>query len=432
MKRLNRLARARPAQARGPGPPPGVEAELTLAEMGARGDAVARLDGARVYAPFTLPGERVRARVMGERAEVLEFLAESPERVDAPCRLFGICGGCQLQHWEEGARLAWKRDEVVRALARRRVEAEVEPALAAWGEGRRRATLHAERVGRRVALGFMERGGARIQALEACPALAPALEAALPALVELGALFAPPRGEVTLACFIGVSGIDVNLKGAGRLLARDREVLERAAKIAEAHDLARISLDGDTVIMRRRPIVRMGEVLVDPPPGAFLQPTFAGEAAIAALVMPALQGAKRIIDLFSGCGPFALRAAAIAPTHAVDSEAPMLEALKRAADAANLNVTVERRDLFRTPVAALEMKRFDAAILDPPRAGARLQTEQLAASKITRIASVSCDPATFARDARILIDAGFRLTRVTPIDQFRWSAHIEIVGAFER
>jgi 23S rRNA (uracil1939-C5)-methyltransferase len=279
----------------------------------------------------------------------------------------------------------------------------------------------------------MERGGARIQSLSACPALAPALERALPALAALAEIFTPMRGEITLACFTSETGVDVNVKGAGRIAARERARLEEAAAIAATHDLARVSLDVEPLVERRRPRVRMGEALVEPPPGAFLQPTVAGEAAIAALVLPALAGARRVVDLFSGCGPFALRAAAAAPVHAVDSDAAMLAALKRAADAAGLHpVSVERRDLFRTPAAALEMKRFDAAILDPPRAGARLQAEQIAASRIARVASVSCDPATFARDARVLVDAGFRLSRVTPVDQFRWSAHIEIVGAFER
>ncbi|MGE0828156.1 MAG: class I SAM-dependent RNA methyltransferase [Hyphomonadaceae bacterium] len=439
MKRTNRFARARHRSVDG-GHARVREAEaaervLTLAEMGARGDAVGRLGPASFYAPFSLPGEEVRARCVGDRAEILEILHESPERVPAPCAHFGRCGGCQLQHWAEAPYLAWKRDQVALALKKRGVEIEVAPIIQAWGEGRRRAALHAERAGRRVALGFVERGGARIAPIDACPVLTPALQGALPAIRAVAELFAPSRGEITLAALESETGIDLNVKGAGRAGGLDRAALEAAADVADAGDLARLSLDGEPLVARRTPLLTMGEARVAPPPGAFVQATRAGEEALGKFVADALRGAERVIDLFSGCGTFALRCASFAETHAVEGDEVMLRALKAAADAAGGRVkavTTERRDLLRTPVSALEMKRFDAVVLDPPRSGARLQAEQIGASRASRVASVSCDPPTFARDARVLIDAGFKLTRVTPIDQFRWSPHIEIVGAFER
>jgi len=437
MKRQNRLSRARPsARATDRAPvPAGVEATLAFGEVGARGDAVSHHQDRPIYAPFVLAGEEARVRVLGERAEVLEIVRESAERQAPVCPHFGRCGGCQLQHWREEPYLAWKRELVVRALARRGVTADVAPIVPAWGEGRRRAAFHGERVRRGVALGFVERGGARIAAIETCPVLTRNLQTAIPAIRKVAELFAPARGEVSLTCLDSETGVDVNVKGAGRAMALDRARLEEAADIADVGDLARLSIDGEQIIQRRAPWLSMGATVVTPPPGAFVQATRAGENALAARVVEALRGAERVVDLFSGCGTFALRIAEFAQTQALEGDAAMLDALKRAADAAGgavRDVVVTRRDLLRTPISALELKHFDAAVLDPPRAGARLQTQQLAASKISRIASVSCDPATFARDAKILIDAGFALDEVTPIDQFRYTAHVELVGVFTR
>jgi len=201
---------------------------------------------------------------------------------------------------------------------------------------------------------------------------------------------------------------------------------------AIAASFARVTCDDALLAQHQRPELKIGRARVTPPPGAFTQPTAEGEALLAARALDAIAGGARVLDLFSGLGAFALRAAEHAEVWALDGDAEMLAALKAGADGAQLAVQVTRRDLLRTPLAALEMKRFDAAIFDPPRAGARLQTAELARSRLARIAAVSCDAATFARDARALIDAGFKLTRVSPIDQFRFSPHVEIVGAFER
>ncbi|MBI1187984.1 MAG: RNA methyltransferase [Alphaproteobacteria bacterium] len=432
---MNRLSRARPAGRAERAAPVGAEAVLAFGEIGARGDAAARHNDRPVYAPFLLPGEEARVRVLGERAELMEILQESAERQGPVCPHFGRCGGCQLQHWREGPYLGWKRELVVKAMARRGVEAEVLDVVPAWGVGRRRAAFHAERARRGVALGFVERGGARITPIEACPVLTRNLQTALPAVRKVAELFAPPRGEASLTCLDTDAGVDVNVKGAGRALALDRARLEAAVDIADVGDLARLSIDGDQIIQRRQPMLTMGDARVTPPPGAFVQATRAGEDALAERVVAALGGAGRVADLFSGCGTFALRIAAFAPVHALEGDAAMLEALKHAADGAGgalRDVTTQRRDLLRTPFSALELKHYDAVVLDPPRAGARLQTQQIAASKVSRVASVSCDPATFARDARILIDAGFALGPVTPIDQFRYTAHVEVVGVFTR
>ena len=410
------------------------ERELALIEMGARGDTLAD-DGAgrSIYAPYGLPGERVRVRLTGDRAELLEVLAPSSERQAPACRHFGRCGGCQLQHWNEAPYLAWKRERVVEALVKRGLTVDVAPTIPAWGAGRRRAAFHADL--RSGAMSFVERGGAQLIGIAECPVLTPGLEAAALKLAPIARLFAPRRGDITLHCLETAEGVDVAIKGAGYAGALDRKILESAAAAAEAAYLSRLSVNGEPIVTRARPTVRMGRAVVAPPPGAFLQPTALGEETLAVLAMQALAGAKRVVDLFSGIGTFALRAAEFAEVQAAESDVEMLAALKQAADGAAgalKEVTTLRRDLLRTPLSSLEMKRFDAAIIDPPRSGAKLQIEQIARAPVRKLAYISCDPSSFARDVRVLIDHGFSLTRVTPVDQFRWSPHVEIVGAFER
>ncbi|MGD9815759.1 MAG: class I SAM-dependent RNA methyltransferase [Hyphomonadaceae bacterium] len=436
MKRTSRLGRARPTGAQTRDPPVSEERVLEVAAMGARGDSTAEGERGPIYAPFALPGERIRARVTGDRAELLEVLAASAERQEAVCRHFGRCGGCQLQHWREAPYLAWKRDLVVQAMAKRGLGgAVVDAAIPAWGAGRRRAAVHAARERGQVRIGFIERGGARLTLIAHCPVLAPELEAVVLKLGPLAELTLPQRGEITLQCLLTDSGVDVAIKGAGRVDLLHRAALEKLSAIADALNLARLSIDGEPIVERAKPMLRMGLALVAPPPGAFLQPTALGEETLARLALEALAGAKRVIDLFSGIGTFALRAAEFAEVLAAESDAEMLAALKRAADGAGgalKEVQTLRRDLLRTPLSSLEMKKFDAAVIDPPRSGAKLQAEQIARAPIRRLAYVSCEPASFARDVKVLVEHGFTLTRITPVDQFRWSPHVEIVGALER
>jgi 23S rRNA (uracil1939-C5)-methyltransferase len=440
MKRLNRLARARPAQARraqkGPSSVASEERVLEVAAMGARGDSTADGPDGVVYAPYALPGESIRARVAGGRAEVVEILKASADRQDAACRHFGRCGGCQLQHWKQEPYLAWKREQVVHALNKRGLGgAVVEPTIAAWGQGRRRAAFHAARQNGQVRIGFIERGGARLTPIAQCPALAPQLEALALKLAPLAELALPSRGEITLHCLLTDAGVDVAIKGAGRAELLHRAALESLSAMATQLDLARLSIDGEPIVERAKPLVRMGRAMVAPPPGSFLQPTLMGEETLARLTLEALKGASRVIDLFSGVGTFALRVAEQAEVLAAESDAEALAALKKAADGAGgalKQVTTLRRDLLRTPMSSLEMKKFDAAVIDPPRSGARLQAEQIARAPIRRLAYVSCDPASFARDVKVLVEHGFTLTRITPVDQFRWSPHVEVVGAMER
>jgi 23S rRNA (uracil1939-C5)-methyltransferase len=238
-----------------------------------------------------------------------------------------------------------------------------------------------------------------------------------------------------MQCLLTDAGIDISIKGAGRVDLLHRAALENLIAEANALNLARLSFDGDPIIERAKPTLRIGKATVSPPPGAFLQPTASGEETLARLTLEALHGAKRVVDLFSGIGTFALRIAEHAEVLAAEGDADMLAALKKAADGAGgalKEVSILRRDLLRTPLSSLEMKKFDAAVIDPPRSGARQQAEQIARAPIRKLAYVSCDPASFARDVKVLIEHGFTLTKITPVDQFRWSPHVEVVGALER
>jgi 23S rRNA (uracil1939-C5)-methyltransferase len=437
MKRQNRLSRARPAAAGASQTRTTPEERiLAISAMGARGDATAEGNDGPIYAPYALPGEQVRARITGHRAEVLEVLEASAQRQVPLCRHFGRCGGCQLQHWREDAYLDWKRDQVREALARRGFGAvEVDPVIPAWGEGRRRAGFHAARQNGQVRIGFIERGGARLTPISECPVLAPILQALALKLGPLADLTLPQRGEITMLCLLTDGGVDVAIKGAGRAELLKRDALERLSALAHELGLARLSVDGEPIVTRAKPALRMGRALVTPPPGAFLQATAKGEEDLARLTLEALKGASRVVDLFSGIGTFALRLAEQAEVLAVEADEDMLAALKTAADGAGgalKQVSVLRRDLLRTPLSSLEMKRFDGAVIDPPRSGARLQAEQIARAPVRKLAYVSCEPASFARDIKVLIEHGFTITRVTPVDQFRWSPHVELVGALER
>lgn len=436
MKRFDRTLRDRNAPKSGGDRTDHSPLDLTLAvtEIGVRGDGLAAGPAGVVYVPFSLPGETLQARVTGDRAEIATLVEASPDRVDPACGSFGRCGGCQLQHWATTPYLAWKQRAVEQALAKRGLEAEVYPIVQAWGLGRRRAGLHAARIGRELRFGFVQRGGAAIEAIRECPLLEPPLQSALPMLKRLSTLLTPERGDLVLQCLLTPQGIDVDIKGAGRLDAL-RARLPQLSQAALEAGLARLSLEGDPVVTARTPLLLMGAASVQPSPGCFVQPTLAGEEALAGLVLEAAAGGRRFADLFCGIGTFALRLAQLGEVLAVEGDEAMLRALQTAADGAGGRlhaVSTIRRDLLRTPLSALELKRVDVAVLDPPRSGARLQAEQIAASKVERVISVSCDAATFARDAKVLIDKGFRLQRVVPVDQFRWSQHVEMVGVFER
>ena len=402
--------------------------------MGGEGDGFS--DGP-VFVPFTLAGERVLARGGGERRELVEVLAASAERIEPVCSHFGTCGGCALQHWNHAPYLAWKVERLVRTLARQHIETEILPPFAAQAGTRRRVALHARAATREAAkAGYKGRKSWDLVDIDACPIADPAIQAAIPALKRLAApLFEHPKSAPTLHVTLTAAGLDIDVSGVERRsggLSADARV-QLAERAAEA-DFVRVTLDGEVAYQARTPQVRLGPAIVALPPGAFLQATPGAEVAMAGFIAEAAQGAGRIADLYCGVGTFTFRLAEMAPVHAADFAAPAIGALISAlASAPGLKgLTAEARDLVRRPVLAEELRKTDLAVFDPPRAGAAEQTAELARSSLARVIGVSCNPATFARDARILIDAGFSLERVLPVDQFLWSPHIELVGVFSR
>lgn len=408
--------------------------------MGSTGDGAVEGGG---FVPFTLPGERVRAAFSrvggGGRGELLEVLETSAERMDPPCPHFGACGGCALQHWKHPPYLLWKTEQVRLALGREGLECEMLPPFAAPPASRRRFALHARRGPRpdEARLGYKARRSWDLVEIAVCPISDPRLVAALPALRRLAAPFLEhPKSAPTLHVTLTATGLDVDVTGVERKsggLSADARV--RAAEAAAAGDFARVTMSGEVVYGARSPVVRVGAASVTLPPGAFLQAVPEAEAAMATDAVAAVAGARRVLDLFCGVGTFTFRLAEIAAVHAVDGSAEAVAALQAAVGTASglKAVTAEARDLDRRPVLAGELKRFDAAVFDPPRAGAAAQAAELARAEGMRtVVGVSCNPATFARDARTLVDGGFTLSRVRPVDQFLWSPHIELVGVFHR
>jgi 23S rRNA (uracil1939-C5)-methyltransferase len=407
--------------------------ELAIGSIGAEGDGVAP---GPVFAPLTLPGERVRAGVAGERAELIEVLSPSADRVSPPCPHFGQCGGCALQHWRAQPYLAWKAEQIRLALGRERIETEILPPFVAAPGSRRRLALHARQGPGGALIGFKARRSWRLAPIEVCAIADPRLVAAFPALRRLAApLFEQPKSAPTLHVTLTDTGIDIDITGVERRVgALSADARARVAEAAAEADFARVTLGGEMLYLARAPMVRIGRAGVALPAGGFLQAVAEAEAAMAAFVGEALAGAKSVADLYCGVGAFALRLAEDAAVAAYDISAPAVAALRAAQGAAPglKAIAAEARDLARRPVLAVELKRHRAAVIDPPRAGAAEQHRELAKCGVARIASVSCNPATFARDARILTDGGFTLVRVLPVDQFLWSPHVELVGVFQR
>lgn len=388
--------------------------------IGARGDGVTA-DGR--FVPFGVPGDTLSDD---------GTLIHGPDHQTPPCRHFPDCGGCQLQHVADPAYADWAVGRILHALSGAGVTpGEVMPVHLSPPRSRRRASLRGVKRGGQLVLGFNAEASHRIVDIRECHVLMP----------ELFALVAPLRGLLNAALKDGqgagvtltmtATGIDLLLSNVAATKLGD---IERLTAFADAHDLARLSVENEggveTIAERRAPLVRLGGVDVALPPAAFLQATEDGEAALVAAVLSATRGAGKVADLFAGLGTFALPLSNAARVLAADAAGPAMLALKAAA-VGRLLLT-EHRDLFRNPLTVAELDRFDAVVFDPPRAGAAAQVALLAQSKVPCIVAVSCNPSTFARDAALLAGGGYRLQRLWPVGQFRWSTHVELVARFVR
>jgi 23S rRNA (uracil1939-C5)-methyltransferase len=409
---------------------------LVIDHVGHLGDGVALIEGRSLFVPYTLGGEVVEIAAASahhpDRRQLIRIEQASPERIEPFCPHFGICGGCAIQHWETERYRAWKRNFVITTLAQAKIDCEVFPLIDAHGKGRRRITLHARKGTHDVLkVGFAAAQSHDVVPIDRCPILDPdlggALEAASALTVPLIGIGKPLDIQITATD----GGLDVDVRGSGPLPA---SAIAALSQIAAKHSIARLTRHGELVLMRQAPGVTVGKARVILPPGSFLQATAAGEETLAALVSQHCGRAKHIADLFCGVGPFALRLAEKSRVSAYDSNADAIAAMqKAAASTPGLKpVRAETRDLFRRPLVVEELRDFDAVVFDPPRQGAQAQAERLAASKAPVVIAVSCNAATFARDARILIDGGYKIEGITPVDQFRHTPHVELVARFAR
>ncbi len=403
---------------------------VTIAAIGHKGDGVALTPDGQIFVPLSLPGEEVRIARSGDRGTMTEILRPSPDRVDAPCPHFGICGGCALQHMAEPAYLELKRQSVVDAFADRGLDVEVSPIAPIAPRSRRRAVVAVQRTPTGSRVGFRERLSHTVADASGCLIVGPAIEAAFPKLQRLADVLSFDKKGAIFTVIDTEAGLDVTVSEGKLADNRRQEAIALVIKLG----FARFSVGSDVIVEVRQPVVRFGRSSVHLAPGGFLQAVPEAEARLVAAVKAAVGKAKRIADLFAGCGTFALHLAETARVTAAESDRAALEALSRAArQTPGLKpVDIEVRDLFRRPLMAAELKVFDAVVFDPPRDGAAAQAKEIAKSKVPVVVAVSCNPATLARDARYLIDAGYRLTSCQPVDQFLWSHHVEVVAVFER
>ena len=400
--------------------------EHVIERLGHQGDGIAP---GPVFAPMTLPGEVVTGTLNGQRLDQVRIVTPSSDRVAAPCRHFKTCGGCQVQHASDAFVEHWKAGIVREALRAQGIEAEIAGVETSPPRSRRRAGLSARRTKKGAMAGFHGRASGTIVEIPDCQLLHPDLIAALPVAEALAVAGGSRKGELNVSVTLSDGGLDVAVRD-GKPLDRDLEVA--LAQQAEALDLARLSWDGEVIAMRRAPGQIFGPARVVPPPGAFLQATPQGEAALLRAVTEITEGASKIADLFAGCGTFALPLARRAEVLAVEGDRAMIAALDRGWREAQGLKRVEgvTRDLFRNPLLRDEFKGIDAVVIDPPRAGAEAQIAELAEARVPVIAHVSCNPVTFARDAARLIAAGYVMGPVRVVDQFRWSSHVELVAGF--
>jgi 23S rRNA (uracil1939-C5)-methyltransferase len=408
---------------------------LAIARMGHLGDGIADTPSGPIFVPGALPGEDVEVEsVQGHaaRRQLLNVERPSAERIAPICPHFGVCGGCAVQHWQSASYRAWKRNLVVEALRQAGLDVPVGDLIDAHGDGRRRAVFHARRGTHDVLeVGFSAARAHRIIAIDRCPVLAKSLDGALAAAWAIAEALGPAKKPLDIAVTATDAGLDADVRGSGPLTA---SLITGLAHAAAVQNLARLTRHGELIAQRRAPALRMGAATVPLPPAAFLQATAEGEAVLSRLVLSACTGAGNVADLFSGVGPFTLRLAEKARVFAADDDGAAIGALKRAATTTSglKPVEAEVRDLFRNPLMATELRSFDAVVFDPPRQGAQAQARQLASSGVPLVAAVSCNPATFARDAGELVRGGYRVVDVRPVDQFRYSAHVEIVARLER
>lgn len=412
--------------------------EVTVTDIGIQGDGIANGADGRYFVPYSAPGDQLsvtltKARKDSRFAKIERINTAGKDRIEPACPHFGICGGCALQHVGADTVASTKRGFITNALARQNLPTGIVQETINIAPGLRRRARFAIHKAKRIALGFYAPRSRQVIDVEACPAVRPAIAALIAPLRQLAESLRAIKGEASVQVSESETGIDLLLetRAESDLSLEDREML---AQFANRYDLARLAWQGpqgpEPVAQRQSPRYRFGSATVTPPPNAFLQPSLEGERVIVSAACEALAGATRIADLYAGCGALTFPFSSIATTHAFEGDADMIATIQRAAG--EHPVTATARDLARMPLRPDELAAFDSVVFDPPRAGAKSQADMLAQSSVPRIVAISCNPGTLARDLRLLVDGGYRIESILPIDQFPWSPHIEAVAILHR
>lgn len=407
---------------------------VTIDRLGAEGDGIAHGEGGPLYVPFTLPGDRVAVARIKSRGTVMSIAEASPMRREPACRHFGpdgvngACGGCSLQHMADDAYRDWKRQLVIDALKSKGLTPEVGALVAAHPGERRRLAFAARKTEKGLLLGFNQAESHHIVDISECPVAVDGIATRLDVIRRIGYRLSPNADAFKLTVIETLTGLDIAAEGVAKSDDRQRRAAVEA--VLGERGIARVSINGEVLVEPARPVLEFGAASVSPPAGGFTQATRQAEEVMSALVLEAIGKAKKVVDLYAGSGTFALRIATRAKVHAVEGDALSVAALDQAARRTQglKPVTVERRDLFRRPLMTSELKAYDAIVFDPPRAGAETQVKEMLKSGVKTIVAVSCNPLTLARDLALLTGAGYRITAVTPIDQFLWTPHVEAVA----
>lgn len=405
--------------------------EVGIDHIGAGGDGVAKTPHGAIYVPFTLPTEIANIVRHDNRGTLIALKSRSSERVSASCKHFENCGGCVLQHWQDTPYQSWKRKLVVDSLKGRGIDLKPETIVPCKKHTRRRMTLTARVTPKGQIVGFNRYGSHEIIAIEECPVSKPELVENLTIIRSLCALLANFAKELHITVTLAENGLDVAIDGYH---VSDEQLRQRLVNECLKQPIARLSVESEIIVEKERPQIHFGSVAVELAAGGFLQATKEAEATMANLVMDGLKKTKKAVDLFSGSGTFTFHMAEKMKVHAVEHDDKALNSLDRAIRSAIglKTVSYEKRDLFRRPLTAKELEGFDGIVFDPPRAGAEEQAREIAKTSVPRVVAVSCNPVTFARDLAILVDGGYQIEKITPIDQFLWSPHVEIVAGLSK
>ncbi|MBX4336136.1 class I SAM-dependent RNA methyltransferase [Bartonella raoultii] len=404
---------------------------VIIDHMSANGNGVIKTLYGLVEVPFTLPGECAEIVVHGKHATLLALKEKSPERIDSLCQHFGECGGCTLQHWHADAYHIWKRQLVVDTLKKYGIDVFVSPLITCKPYSRRRITLTASMTPYGQRVGFNRHFSHKIVALEECPVSCLEIISKLDDIRELCAFLSSDAKRFHITITYVANGLDVALKGC---VVQHELLRQKMVRKALSCGITRLSVEGEVLVEREKPVIYFEDICVEFPSGGFLQATYEAENIMSNIILTHLKKAKNALDLFSGVGTFTLRMAKKMNVHAVENNERALRNLDLAARFTSglKTVTCEKRDLFRHPLSVKELECFECVVFDPPRAGAENQVRELAKTTIPRIVALSCNPITFARDVSMLIAGGYRIEQVIPIDQFLWSPHVEIVALLSK